>query len=172
MDENIDAKPFYTTQLCADFVSAVPKLLTARSINVYTKEFYRLNARNNLNESESQVVARSVNGLSTAIQDQLALKHIRRMATAVELANKVEAQLHRTARAGGSSSCSSGFEGVYDKCPIAPTIVPRPPQPVSNKIDPAPTAPIPLAQTRPNPYAYPLPGKCFRCQQPGHHSNE
>ena len=34
-----------------------------RSVNEYTEEFYRLNARNDLNETERQQVARYVGGL-------------------------------------------------------------------------------------------------------------
>ncbi|GFY91643.1 hypothetical protein Acr_08g0000390 [Actinidia rufa] len=37
---------------------------------VYTEEFYRLSARNNLQESEDQQIARFVNGLRVAIRDQ------------------------------------------------------------------------------------------------------
>lgn len=41
-----------------------------RSVGAYTEEFYRLSARNNLNESPQQLVARYIRGLKETIQDR------------------------------------------------------------------------------------------------------
>ncbi|XP_020694313.1 uncharacterized protein LOC110108140 [Dendrobium catenatum] len=49
-----------------------------RSVSDYTEEFYRLSARNNLNESANQIVARYVGGLKEPIQDKLELNSLNR----------------------------------------------------------------------------------------------
>ena len=43
----------------------------SRSVEDYTLEFYKLEARNQLNETEDQRVARFLNGLRISIQDAL-----------------------------------------------------------------------------------------------------
>ena len=42
-------------------------------MNKYMEEFYRLNARVNLSETEDQLIARYIGGLKLVIQDRLAL---------------------------------------------------------------------------------------------------
>lgn len=42
----------------------------SRSVNEHTEEFYKLNARINLNESSQQLIARYIGGLRDAIQDK------------------------------------------------------------------------------------------------------
>ncbi|PKU86998.1 hypothetical protein MA16_Dca013945 [Dendrobium catenatum] len=69
----------------------------SRSVNDYTKEFYRLSARNNLNESDNQLVARYIGGLKEAIQDRLELNSVWSLSQAVNYALKVETQLQRQA---------------------------------------------------------------------------
>ena len=56
----------------------------------YTKEFYRLNARNDLFETKSQQVARYIGGLKEHIQDEMAKTTIWSLSEAVNLAYKIE----------------------------------------------------------------------------------
>lgn len=63
-----------------------------RTVNEYTEEFYRLEARINLPESEEQPVAKYVDGLRLGIRDLLRLRDIYSVIEAVNMANKVESQ--------------------------------------------------------------------------------
>ncbi|XP_020695883.1 uncharacterized protein LOC110109255 [Dendrobium catenatum] len=47
-----------------------------RSVSDFTKDFYRLSARNNLSESDNQLVARYTGGLKESIQDKLELNSV------------------------------------------------------------------------------------------------
>ena len=47
-----------------------------RTVNEHKEEFYRLNARVNLSETEDRLIARYVGGLKLVIQDQLALQGV------------------------------------------------------------------------------------------------
>lgn len=66
-----------------------------RSVYSNTEEFCRLSTRNNLNESEDQLVSRYVTGLNLAIQEKLELSPIWTLDDTISLATKVERQLHR-----------------------------------------------------------------------------
>lgn len=57
-----------------------------------------MSARNNLSESENQLVARYTGGLKEIIQDKLGLNSMWTLSQAVNFALKVEAQLHRPYR--------------------------------------------------------------------------
>lgn len=67
-----------------------------RTVNEYTEEFYRLNSRVNLSETEDQLIARYIGGLKLAIQERLALQGVWTMTDAVNLAMKVENQINRS----------------------------------------------------------------------------
>ncbi|XP_028551072.1 uncharacterized protein LOC110094610 [Dendrobium catenatum] len=150
-----------------------------RSVSDYTEEFYRLSARNNLNESANQIVARYVGGLKEPIQDKLELNSVWSLSQAVNFALKAEMQLNRQLRSapqrrflGDSVSSDNRGQG--------------PNQSSNSKVPPkASTATTPPQQTgdnrqvnrmktpsRDNPYGRPTTLKCFRCFQPGHKSNE
>ncbi|KAI0529652.1 hypothetical protein KFK09_002206 [Dendrobium nobile] len=47
-----------------------------RSVSEYSEEFHRLSARNNLNESTNQLVARYIGGIKESIQDKLQLNSV------------------------------------------------------------------------------------------------
>lgn len=68
----------------------------SRSVQVYTEEFLRLSARNNLAESEAQQTARYINGLRLNIQDRVSLHRLFSVEDAQEMAQKIEMQLERT----------------------------------------------------------------------------
>ena len=65
-------------------------------MNEYTEEFYQLNARVNLSETEDQLIVGYIGGLKLVIQDQLALQGVWTMIDAVNLAMKVESQINRS----------------------------------------------------------------------------
>ncbi|KAK9142926.1 hypothetical protein Syun_012326 [Stephania yunnanensis] len=65
------------------------------SVGVYTEEFFRLNARNNLYELENHQFARYIWGLKLTIQDQLVLRLVWHLFEAVNLIYKIEAQLNQ-----------------------------------------------------------------------------
>ncbi|PKU86182.1 hypothetical protein MA16_Dca002013 [Dendrobium catenatum] len=67
----------------------------SRTVNEYTEEFYRLSARNNLNENTTQIVARYIGGLKDAIQDKLELNSVWSLSQAFNFALKAEMQLSR-----------------------------------------------------------------------------
>ncbi|KAI0495827.1 hypothetical protein KFK09_022130 [Dendrobium nobile] len=69
-----------------------------RTVTDYMEEFYRLSARNNLNESENQLVARYIGGLKENLQDKLELNSIWSLSQAVNLALKAEMQVTRHSR--------------------------------------------------------------------------
>ncbi|EXC16208.1 hypothetical protein L484_024379 [Morus notabilis] len=66
-----------------------------RLVSDYTEEFYRLCARNNLNETETQQVARYIGGLKEPIQNELILRPVWGLSNAVNLTHKLETQLQR-----------------------------------------------------------------------------
>ena len=47
-----------------------------RSVQAYTEEFLRLSTRNNLDESETQQIARYINGLRLNIHDRVSLHRL------------------------------------------------------------------------------------------------
>lgn len=61
-----------------------------KSVKEYTKEFNRLNARNNLQGIERQQPARYLGGLKEAIQEQFGVKIVHTLAKAISLVLKVE----------------------------------------------------------------------------------
>lgn len=62
----------------------------ANSVNQHIEEFYRLSARNNLNEIENQLIAKYSGGLNSVIRDKLELSSILILSQAGNLAQKVE----------------------------------------------------------------------------------
>ena len=65
-------------------------------MNKYMEEFYQLNARVNLSETEDQLIAHYIGGLKLVIQDRLALQGVWTMIDAVNLTMKVESQINRS----------------------------------------------------------------------------
>ncbi|PKU71894.1 RNA-directed DNA polymerase [Dendrobium catenatum] len=147
----------------------------SRSVNDYTEEFYRLSARNNLQESENQLVARYVGGLKDPIQDKLELNSVWTLSQAVNFALKAELQMQRHSRSF-SQRRSMPLE-------VNSEVSKHHPQPGKFQPNASPSSSHNSAENRAaaaklkgpvkeNPYSRPTTLKCFRCFQPGHKSNE
>ena len=65
-------------------------------MNEYMKEFYRLNTRVNLFETEDQLIAHYIGDLKLVIQDWMALQGVWAMIDVVNLAMKVKSQINRS----------------------------------------------------------------------------
>ncbi|XP_062098356.1 uncharacterized protein LOC133804215 [Humulus lupulus] len=139
-----------------------------RSVADYASEFYRLNARTDLIETEHQQVARFLGGLRDQIQATLSLHSIWSLADAVNLTTKVESQL----------SHSWGRSFVPRKAPTNPTPLPGsdplPSQPSTSNAVAPPHSPVvkPSYPRPPNPYPRPTTDRCYHCFKPGHRSND
>ncbi|XP_020691225.2 uncharacterized protein LOC110105887 [Dendrobium catenatum] len=149
-----------------------------RSVSEYTEEFYSLSARNDLNETSNQLVARYIGGLKESIQDKLELSSVWSLSQAVNFALKAEIQLGRHSRSGTyrKQNAETGIDlakpsgSAMRKTPVAAEGSGNS-QPL--KILSDPKAPVkPKFPGKENPYPRPQGLKCFRCFQPGHKSNE
>ncbi|XP_020690236.1 uncharacterized protein LOC110105185 [Dendrobium catenatum] len=142
-----------------------------RTVSDYTEEFYRLSARNNLRESENQLVARYTGGLREAVQDKLQLNSLWTLSQAVNFALKAELQLSKQSKSYSSRRIlpdqPSDSRSLSSNKPTAQAL----PTGTSNNSDGK--APFkPRQPPRDNPYIKPTTLKCFRCFQLGHKSNE
>ncbi|XP_028550837.1 uncharacterized protein LOC110096704 [Dendrobium catenatum] len=149
----------------------------ARTVSEYTEEFYRLSARNNLNESETQLVARYIGGLKEAIQDKLEMNSVWTLSQAVNYALKAEIQLNRQPRGTTARKIITDSSGEAHKSPAVGGHKPTMPSSGGPGILGAePKPPLYNRQKTPmrdnNPYAKPVTLKCYRCFQPGHKSND
>ncbi|PKU86669.1 RNA-directed DNA polymerase [Dendrobium catenatum] len=144
-----------------------------RTVSEYTEEFYRLSARNNLLESENQLVARYVGGLKEALQDKLELNSVWSLSQAVNFALKAEAQLHRQYKSSASRRVFTDSGTSQPRSTVQQQKAPATSTSTATNIAQEVKSPIrPKAPVRENPYAKPQGIKCFRCLQPGHKSNE
>ncbi|KAH7859294.1 hypothetical protein Vadar_034211 [Vaccinium darrowii] len=66
-----------------------------RPVHEYVVEFQRLSSRNDLPETEGQLVARFVDGLRTDIQDAVNMQPVHTLLDAIQLATRAEFQLNR-----------------------------------------------------------------------------
>ncbi|PKU84124.1 RNA-directed DNA polymerase [Dendrobium catenatum] len=147
-----------------------------RSVSDYTEEFYRLSARNNLNETDNQLVARYIRGLKDPIQDKLELNSVWTLSQAVNFALKAETQMIRHSK-GGYNRRLFPDQSSESRNPSVPhKSTSTNPVAISSSVSSAgadsrglkPRLPPP----KENPYTKPTTLKCFRCFQPGHKSNE
>ncbi|PKU77966.1 uncharacterized protein LOC114579829 [Dendrobium catenatum] len=148
----------------------------ARSVSEYTEEFNRLSARNDLNESTNQLVARYIGGLKDSIQDQLELNSVWSLPQAVNLAMKIEVQQNRKPKVPYSRRHWQEQQSTPTKHPYqsGPRTIPHSlpdAEPAGVNVEDKALHKQKGANTS-NPYARPSPLKCFRCFQPGHKSNE
>ncbi|KAI0500729.1 hypothetical protein KFK09_018945 [Dendrobium nobile] len=150
-----------------------------RSVSDYTEEFYRLSARNNLNESTNQIVARYIGGLKEAIQDKLEMNSVWSLSQAVNFALKAEMQLNRPIRPFQPRRQLYDANAGEAKGQAATTANPVKHAPKTSSATTPPTQALPQTvqnrmkgPAKDNPYGRPTTLKCFRCFQPGHKSNE
>ncbi|XP_020679500.1 uncharacterized protein LOC110097468 [Dendrobium catenatum] len=144
----------------------------SRPVHEYTEEFYRLSARNNLLESENQLVARYIGGLKDSLQDKLELNSIWSLSQAVNFALKAENQLQRHYRPMGNRRQLAEGNIGSSKVVTPATKLPEGPSAPTNAATEVKGVARARAPGRENPYAKPTAIKCFRCLQPGHKSNE
>ena len=64
----------------------------------YTDEFFKLTIQSERVEEEEETVARYINGLSYAIQDELVIQHVTSVDEAYQLALRVEEKLDRRSK--------------------------------------------------------------------------
>ncbi|KAI0498175.1 hypothetical protein KFK09_021416 [Dendrobium nobile] len=147
-----------------------------QTVSAYTEEFYRLSARNNLNESNNQIVARYIGGLKEGIQDKLELNSVWSLSQAVNFALKAEMQLNRPVRTYNNRRSYSDnplLDGKSSSSTIAKSAYKShtPPGPATQTFENKALSKA-KAPSKDNPYTRPTTLKCFRCFQPGHKSNE
>jgi len=63
-----------------------------QTVEEYTENFYKLQARNDLDESEEKTVTRYLNGLKWTIRDQLNLHYVIKLDEAYRMALRIEKQ--------------------------------------------------------------------------------
>ena len=66
-----------------------------RIVSEYTNEFFKLTIQSEQVEEEEETVARYINGLSYAIQDELVVQHLTSVDEAYQLALRVKEKLSR-----------------------------------------------------------------------------
>jgi len=144
----------------------------SRTVENFLEEFHRLSSRNNLLETEAQQVAWFVGGLRWTIQDRVAMQIAYTLTEAVALAIKVETQLDRSKTAVGARSFVDNNQAAVNKVK-AQMAQPSFSNAGGNSGTPAKQVPITPPEIVPrNPYARPGLDKCYRCEQPGHRSNQ
>jgi hypothetical protein len=92
-DETVTQCPILTTFEHHLFQQYQECCQGARTVQVYVDDFYRLSARNDLMETEAQLVAWFIGGLHLPIQDKVSMQHVFTLTEAVSLATRTEKQL-------------------------------------------------------------------------------
>ncbi|XP_062075889.1 uncharacterized protein LOC133780020 [Humulus lupulus] len=143
-----------------------------RSVADYASEFYRLNARTDLVETELQQVTYFLGGLRENIKYPLSLHSIWSLSDAVNLATKVETQqVHAPIHSSFSWRPTSDVTPSSASAP--PTNKPSSSSAPPSRPQPPPTTPGKQSFPRShNPYSRSGPDRCYRCLEPGHRSNE
>ncbi|XP_078161156.1 uncharacterized protein LOC144556644 [Carex rostrata] len=110
----------------------------AKSVEEYTLEFYKLEARNQINETEDLRVARYLHGLRMNIQDMLVVHTFNNVGEAQSKAKAVEKQLTKSRNFNrgnfSSNSNSSPFRPAPNNTTNSnrPHLLPSPPKPNQN----------------------------------------
>lgn len=132
-------------------------------VDEYTKEFYKLHARKDLNEDKEQSVARYINGLRLLIQEMVSLYDLYRESNAYRQAHKVEGHQQRSTRRMNASKTTTSSSDRAQATNRATLITPQGASTsrhtqVGNDLINRSKGLVGLA-----------PGtfKCFKCDQPG-----
>nr|KAJ0213789.1 hypothetical protein LSAT_V11C400214880 [Lactuca sativa] len=128
----------------------------AKSVDDYTTEFYQLIARNDIHETEEQLVARYIGGLRVQIKDSVNMFEPVSISEAHQQALAFEKQSRRV---GGSSS-TANIGGSPGTAGMVPRVVPNQQRPTSNSVGPNPRTTVSSIL------------KCFSCGKTGHRQSE
>nr|KAJ0218923.1 hypothetical protein LSAT_V11C300143610 [Lactuca sativa] len=128
----------------------------AKSVDDYTTEFYQLIARNDIQETEEQLVARYIGGLRVQIMDSVNMFDPVSISEAHQRALAFEKQSRRV---GGSSS-TANIGGSLGTGGMVPRVVPNQQRPTSNSVGPNPRTTVSSSL------------KCFSCGETGHRQSE
>lgn len=128
----------------------------AKSVDDYTTEFYQLIARNDIQETEEQLVARYIGGLRVQIMDSVNMFDPVSISEAHQRALAFEKQSRRV---GGSSS-TANIGGSPGTGGMVPRVVPNQQRPTSNSVGPNPRTTVSSSL------------KCFSCGETGHRQSE
>lgn len=167
--------PDYTQQLFQKYQRCSQG---SRSVSEYTEEFYRLGARCNLSETPEQQTARYINGLRFNIREKMSLTPIWSVDEAYNMAIRAEDFLTQS----NQRRTYSTPKPVTTQSPHDVTSV-QTATPSSQPVLASDTGSsknqrqkqgndVPARNSMSNPYARPMTGKCFKCGEPGHRSNE
>ena len=145
----------------------------------YAEEFHRLSARTRIHESENYQIARFVNGLKEEIQELLDLQPISTLSRAISMAYKAEIRVEKKSKTGGSK------RNTWERPPFQRKNMEYGKQFQVGNSSNASKEEINLKFNQENKiqeqagkklnvnnYQRPTLGKCFRCGQQGHLSNE
>ena len=146
-----------------------------RTVHEYTVEFMRLAERNDLRETEGQQVVRYIDGLKLQIRDKIGVTTLKTLNEVKNLALRVELMTHeQSARfTGGRKNYGSKGVGSSSRVTVERTkgAIEKSAGDVEKKGDKADgKKPFEVKDTskQSNPYAKPILGKCYRCNQPEH----
>lgn len=140
------------------------------SVDKYMKDFYRLYSRNNMKEPQFRTVTKYIGELKQELQDEIVVV-IWDMGTFVARAKKLEEWQQRAISRAQQRQFigvqkrpnSVGFENKQKTWPGSSQ--------VQQKVQQQPKQQQPLRQQN-NPYAKPMPRKCFKYKEPGYISND
>nr|KAJ0225478.1 hypothetical protein LSAT_V11C100042380 [Lactuca sativa] len=128
----------------------------AKSVDDYTTEFYQLIARNDIQETEEQLVARYLGGLRVQIMDFVNTFDPVSISEAHQRALAFEKQSRRV----GSSSSTANIGGSPGTGGMVSRVVPNQQRPTSNSVGPNPRTTVSSSL------------KCYSCGEKGHRQSE
>ena len=151
-----------------------------RKVAEYAKEFHRLSARTETNESENYQIVRFVDGLKEDIHEQLDLQPIATLLAAISMTFKAELKLEKRQKNSGTKknqwekSFTPYQRKNYDtnkQVQGFSTSRAKEEQPSKTSQGPRFQVPSTKKNTSTN-YPRPNLGFCYRCNQKGHLSNQ
>lgn len=147
-------------------------------MNEYTEEFYRLGARSNLSETQEQQTALYVNGLRFNIRERMTLAPVWSVDEAYNMALRAEELLSQATSRKQSmaapirNTTETNSQRTTPNQTFAPSIHNNLQEANTSRFQRQKGGDINSKNIAPNPYARPMIGKCFKCGEPGHRSNE